>query len=420
MKRTLASPAHCSPITLLALVLSVLGLAADTNGQCQYDVTVLQFPIDCGIGTVITSGLSLNENGAVVGRNRCPISKFDRPFLWTPQDGFTDLGLPPGVMGATAADINDQGVICGTMYVSGVGYRGFVYEGGVWTELPPVVDAVGAWSSAAAINNDGIVVGQRSITENLTPHNAYIWSSDQGFTDLGVMNGPNSAATDINQAAVVTGWTGLFAAPGDEAFIWEAGELTLLGPIPGGCRSQGNAISEQGIIAGSGRIPSKGASATVSRGFVWENGQFTIIEPIEGYDHSGSVGDINSHKEVVGASIKEANPNDRRGYVWREGTTYDLDDLVISKEDLLIEGGAANNDAGVIVALGNSARGGVVSFLLTPITRTGDLDGDCTVGITDLLLLLQQWGMTNSPADLNGDGTVGILDLLILLANWGS
>ncbi|MCZ6754650.1 MAG: hypothetical protein O7E49_04990 [Gemmatimonadetes bacterium] len=54
----------------------------------------------------------------------------------------------------------------------------------------------------------------------------------------------------------------------------------------------------------------------------------------------------------------------------------------------------------------------------------GDLDGDGTVGITDLLILLGSWGpcadCENCPADLDGDCTVGILDLLTLLANWNA
>ncbi|MCZ6493755.1 MAG: choice-of-anchor B family protein [Planctomycetota bacterium] len=53
----------------------------------------------------------------------------------------------------------------------------------------------------------------------------------------------------------------------------------------------------------------------------------------------------------------------------------------------------------------------------------GDLDGDGTVGIIDLLILLSEWGPCpdppdECPADLDGDGAVGILDLLTLLANW--
>ncbi|MEE9129967.1 MAG: hypothetical protein V3T84_08095 [Phycisphaerales bacterium] len=53
----------------------------------------------------------------------------------------------------------------------------------------------------------------------------------------------------------------------------------------------------------------------------------------------------------------------------------------------------------------------------------GDLDGDGTVGASDLLILLVSWGpcadCDNCPADLNGDCTVGAVDLLILLVNWG-
>ncbi len=57
-----ASLGNCALSTLLSLVVSVFTLTGQAKAQCQYDVTVLQFPIDCGIGTVITSGLSLNEN----------------------------------------------------------------------------------------------------------------------------------------------------------------------------------------------------------------------------------------------------------------------------------------------------------------------------------------------------------------------
>jgi hypothetical protein len=50
-----------------------------------------------------------------------------------------------------------------------------------------------------------------------------------------------------------------------------------------------------------------------------------------------------------------------------------------------------------------------------------DLDGDGTVGITDLLDLLGQWGADpGGPPDFDGDGAVGINDFLELLANWGA
>jgi len=58
---------------------------------------------------------------------------------------------------------------------------------------------------------------------------------------------------------------------------------------------------------------------------------------------------------------------------------------------------------------------------LGPITPTlGDLNGDGTVGILDLLTLIAAWGQVHSSADLDSDGMVGITDFLMLLANWGS
>ncbi|MCH8343840.1 MAG: hypothetical protein IH983_07620 [Planctomycetes bacterium] len=55
-----------------------------------------------------------------------------------------------------------------------------------------------------------------------------------------------------------------------------------------------------------------------------------------------------------------------------------------------------------------------------PGTCPWDLDGTGSVGILDLLALLEAWGTDpGGPPDFDGDGTVGILDLLMLLANWG-
>jgi len=49
----------------------------------------------------------------------------------------------------------------------------------------------------------------------------------------------------------------------------------------------------------------------------------------------------------------------------------------------------------------------------------GDLNGDNNVNITDLSILLTNYGTSNAAADINSDGTVNILDLSILLSNYG-
>ncbi len=48
-----------------------------------------------------------------------------------------------------------------------------------------------------------------------------------------------------------------------------------------------------------------------------------------------------------------------------------------------------------------------------------DIDGDGSVGATDLAALLGAWGSTGS-ADIDGDGSVGAQDLAALLAAWGA
>ncbi len=102
--------------------------------------------------------------------------------------------------------------------------------------------------------------------------------------------------------------------------------------------------------------------------------------------------------------------------------------LVMDEGDLL-----ASESGGQILRV-DPTSGLLIDTLRSPITVEameilealipGDLNGDGTVGVADLLILLASWGPCADcgacPADLNGDCTVGITDLLILFANWGA
>jgi hypothetical protein len=66
-------------------------------------------------------------------------------------------------------------------------------------------------------------------------------------------------------------------------------------------------------------------------------------------------------------------------------------------------------------------------LILTPV-RTGDLNGDGVVNVSDMLMMFSAWGacppaspgdFCHCPADLNRDGVVNVSDLLLLFANWG-
>ncbi len=72
--------------------------------------------------------------------------------------------------------------------------------------------------------------------------------------------------------------------------------------------------------------------------------------------------------------------------------------------------------------LPGATSGSLALTLSVTVAASGnpaDLDGDGTVGGSDLAVLLSQWGGPGS-ADLDGDGTVGGSDLAALLGAWGS
>ena len=47
------------------------------------------------------------------------------------------------------------------------------------------------------------------------------------------------------------------------------------------------------------------------------------------------------------------------------------------------------------------------------------LDGDGTVGVTDLIALITAWGPCSCAADLDGNGAVDVVDLVALITAWG-
>jgi hypothetical protein len=59
--------------------------------------------------------------------------------------------------------------------------------------------------------------------------------------------------------------------------------------------------------------------------------------------------------------------------------------------------------------------------ILDPPTDTcqSDINEDGIVNVTDLLEVISEWGLANSPADINDDGIVDVTDLLTVVGSWG-
>jgi hypothetical protein len=85
----------------------------------------------------------------------------------------------------------------------------------------------------------------------------------------------------------------------------------------------------------------------------------------------------------------------------------------------LATGTTFNYSVTAVDAAGNTSPAALLSAA-TLAPKPGDLNGDNQVNITDLSILLSNYGTTNAVADVNKNGKVDIIDLSILLTNYGS
>jgi len=307
-----------------------------------------------------------------------------------------------------AVDVNESRQIAGVVSSGQLGSRGLLYDNGTWTILEPTPGD--RWSWARAISSDGTIVGSSGVS-------AVAWH--EGTVEVLDLPGGGDPR-DITDDGVIVG--GFYVAGQESGFILQpGGELTIIPPIPGGFSSGARAVNDANVVAGRGRIlnpDDPDSSLGLVRGFVWSAGRFTVFEPLAGHNLTAA-SDVNNDGVVVGLSAcTDDSPPVSVAVVWHNGVPTILNDVVPWDLDLSIESARAINDQGQIVGTAYSWRG-TTAVLLTPVEQpVGDIDGDCRVDTNDLLILLFEWGDTDSPADLDGDGVVGIRDFLILLGNW--
>lgn len=393
---------------------------------CEYQVTIIA-PEPCDVGSAPAIGLGISEDGNVVGYVGGCLGGPDRAFFWTPETGFNLLPTPPGTIRSRAFDITPDGAkIVGSFDLSGdgLGNLAFLYdhEAGKFTNLGTLPG--GNWSEALAINAKGVATGFWGNSNN-GPWQVFLWKNGE-MIDIGPqLNGPFNIANDISDTGErIVGWMGTSPGIDSHAFIWDNGEVTELPLIPGGFTSIGQAITCSREVVGWGLREEGRLPVTVTRAFFWDddNGAMIDLGTLPNHLRSAALDIRRDPLQIVGQSWNvDGNPNISHGFIWHDGMMIALDELVDPNLQIHIKMAAAINDAGQILAQGTDADSDVVSWLLRPIEPPlGDLDGDCTVGVVDLLILLGDWGPCQGcPSDLNGDGIVGVADLLMLLGNWG-
>jgi uncharacterized membrane protein len=391
---------------------------------CSYEIShIIQAPPCPWTGPPATTGTGISPDGHYVCGFYAQCEGYTESFVYdTTTAEFFTLPRPKGVISSTAADVNDAGQVVGQYEHTIQGkYLGYIYDlnSGEYTELPP--QPGGAWAAATAINSSSTVCGWRSINDGgdpAHPWNAFIWSPKDGFTDLGVMNGPNSSAFGINSAADACGWTGA-SAPAGIAFVHKSGVTTLLGPVPDGISSRANAIRDDCVVVGSGRKRVNGSLTFVP--YVHDEDGFHLL-PILPEFTRGSANYIHSSGLIVGNSSRiETSGVVFRACIWSDLKVVDLRQITNGADDLVFEG------AGPITASGHILVDGIldpgsehVALIVQPIGGViGDANCDNVVNVDDLLAVINAWGPCYGCAeDFTEDSKIDTDDLLLTLNNW--
>lgn len=354
-----------------------------------------------------------------------------RAVTWTPETGTVPLQSQGN--NSYVADISADGstIIGG---ITGVGNAVRWVDG--LAEVLPVQSGVSDFG-VIAVNGDGsVIVGEALYEGEFT---AVKWT-EQGVSGFdGIKPGAYSFATAVSEDGNVI--TGLSEYEAAEGFRWtQSTGLEWLGFLPGGSwHSTVVTMSADGSVMGgqSHVLPDSYAAA------IWtaENGWTDIPSIIPSSGFANAIQSISGDGSIMVGYNTGSSPSAWITIMYDEtnGVRILQDAL---EQDYGIDFGdwdiSGNNPFGVNVANVGVSSNGKVFYGSTYHPETGaeaswiaytepacdaaDLNCDGTVDVSDLLVLLSQWGecpTSDCPADLNGDGTVDVSDLLILLSNWG-
>jgi probable HAF family extracellular repeat protein len=214
----------------------IVGLSENADGYGRAFVYNGGRMSDIGtLGGLYSEAHDINAAGQIVGGASTPDTPLDRAFLYSRGVMHNLYGLPEGDA-STAYGINYAGQVVGRSAISTDDppehpYHAFLYSEGKIVDLGTLG---GLFSSAYAINEAGVIVGDTNTEEELPSGHfvthAFLYA-DGVMQDLGTFGGAEtfSKANAINNRGQVVGWADDDTST--RAFLFEGGKMLDLNTL---------------------------------------------------------------------------------------------------------------------------------------------------------------------------------------------
>jgi uncharacterized delta-60 repeat protein len=275
-----------------------------------------------------------------------------------------------------AADINSSGQVAGTAGTGGSNptFIAFFWDGSTKQNLGTLG---GDYSVGEAMNDSGAVVGFSQTGDASNPEHAFLWQNGT-MTDLGTLGDVSfdkSEAYAINNNGQIAGQTSVSGTTGlsiEHAFVRTGGTMTDIGTLNQGDTSQARGINDAGTVVGWSNIAAGETSA--HRAFKY-NGQISGLGTLSG-DVESEAYDINNNGDVVGIS-GSTDFGSSKAFVFLNGQTMqDLNTLIPAGTGWSLQQANSISDNGIIGGFG-TINGVQHAFMLVP-TGGGGGGGDVT------------------------------------------
>jgi probable HAF family extracellular repeat protein len=206
--------------------------------------------VDLGtLGGTASVANAINENGEVAGSSATGSATHAMIYI----DGvMEDVDILDSQY-SEAHDVNDPGVVVGTLFSGGSNPEALIYDGGSLLSLSdPLLPANRAW----AINNSGLLVGH---AWDVGEYRSFLNACDTTI-DLGALDGfPKTSVWGLNEAGQIVGSASTGTSTLFNAFVYTGGRIRNLNDLlVDGAEweylSVAFAVNGVGQITGYGRI----------------------------------------------------------------------------------------------------------------------------------------------------------------------